>query len=288
MYFRERAARLEQERLEKKAEYRSYVSSAAVKLKYGDLEGAAALLSKVPNGQAPSSLEAAQTFGAVANWHMQAGRLKEAAFDYMSMIRAISSVDNSDLPSVSVNLLPAAAAVTYVGEQQSYEEIRRMAMDRFGSTHNGVVAEQTIKVCLLLPADGKTLQSLRSLVGTVEREIDQKSGVMGTDFHFTSWGCLAMALWNYRTGNFPKAAQWAERSLGLPDDNEARIASVLIVRAMIEKKTGQSERARASLAQGREAVQREFTTREWMHPKPPAQWFEWLNAALLLTEAEKV
>lgn len=295
MYFREKAARQEQarlrenaEHLRQKAELRERIARAAVRIKYGDLDEADKLLAEVPVEQTPSSLEAAQAFGAVADWHMKAGRLKEAASRYTSMIRAIASVDSSDLPSVSINLLPPAAAVTYAGDAQAYEEIRRMAIERFGATTNGVVAEQTLKACILLPADETTLRSLAPLAGVIERAIEQKEAPIGTDFHFTAWACFAMSLWNYRIGDFPKAVQWAERGLAFPKDNEARIASTLIVRAMIEQKSGQPANARASLAQGRDAVQKVFARNAWVKSKPPAYWFEWLNAALLLAEAERL
>ena len=108
---------------------------------------------------------------------------------------------------------------------------------------------------------------------------------MGTAHEFTAWGCFAMSLWNYRIGDFRQAAQWAERSLAFPKDNEARIASVLTVRAMIEQKLGQPANANASLAQARDTIQRAFAGNRWLASKPPVSWFEWLNAALLLTEA---
>lgn len=295
MYFREREARQEQarlrasaERLRERAELREQVAHAAVKVKYGDLAGADDLLAKVPIEETPSSLESSQAFGAVADWHMKAGRLKEAAARYSSMARAITSVDNSDLPAVSVNLLPAAAAVAYAGDLGAYEEIRRLAIERFGSTSHGVVAEQTLKTCILFPPDEKAIQALRPLAQIVEREIENKEGLIGTDFHYTAWACFGMALWNYRLGRFSDAGRWAERCLAFPKDNEARIASMLIVRAMIEWKSGQAEAARSSMAEGGGAVKTVFANNAWMKPKLAAQWFEWLHAALLRAEAERL
>jgi tetratricopeptide (TPR) repeat protein len=288
MFFRERAAKQEQARLRQIAEFRSIISQAAVRIKYGDFEGADKLLAGVPLEETPSSLEAANSFGAVADWHMKAGRLKEASSAYTAMVRAITSVDNSDLPGVSINLLPAAATVTYAGDVQTYEKIRRMAIERFGGTTNAVVAERTLKVCSLLPGDEKTLHALVPLAGIVEHAIEFREGQMGTAPEFTAWGCFAMSLWNYRIGDFRQAAQWAERSLAFPKDNEARIASVLTVRAMIEQKLGQPANANASLAQARDPMQRAFAGNRWLASTPPVSWFEWLNAALLLTEAERL
>lgn len=288
MFFRERAAKQEQARLRQTAEFRSLISQAAVRIKYGDFEGADKLLAGVPLEETPSSLEAANTFGAVADRRMKAGWLKEASLAYAAMVRAITSVDNSDLPEISINLLPAAATVTYAGDVQTYEEIRRMAIRRFGHTTNGVVAERTLKACSLLPADEESLHALEPLAGIVERAIESKEGQMGTEPAYTAWGCFAISLWNYRTGDFRKAVQWAEKSLAFPKDNQARIASVLTVRAMIEQKLGQPADARASLAQAREPIQKVFAGNGWLAPHPPVSWFEWLNAALLLTEAERL
>jgi serine/threonine protein kinase len=287
MYFREKAALEEETRLRAKAELREDIAHAAVKIKYGDLPGADKLLARVPINQTPSSLEAAQAFDAVANWHIHASRLSEASARYQSMIRAIASVDSSDLPEVSFNLLPAAASVAYAGGAQSYEELRQMAIQRFGSTTNSVVAERSLKACILLPADEKSLKALEGLAKMVERDIEQKQGTMGNDAHYTAWGCFALSLWNYRIGNLPKAAQWSARSLAFPNDNEARIASLQILNAMIERKLGHSNQAKVSLDQGRKTIQKVFAQGEWLKLRPPSYWFEWLNAALLLREADR-
>lgn len=295
MFLRERAARQEQtvlrenaERLREKAELRERIAHAAVKVKYEDFAGADELLAGVPVEQTPSSLEAAQTFGAVADWHRKGKRLAEAASRYTGMIRAMASVDNSDLPSVSVNLLPAAAAVASASGSQPYEELRRIAIDRFGATTNGVVGEQTLKVCVLLPADEKTLQACAPLAAVIESDIVEKKGVTGTDFHFTSWACFALSLWHYRLKDFPEAARWAEQSLGFPKDNEARVASTLILRAMIEQQMGRAAAAKDSLPQGGSRVREVFASGEWVTPQPPVRWFEWVHASLLLSEAERL
>jgi serine/threonine protein kinase len=295
MYFRERDARQEQarlresaERLREKAEIREQVAHAAVRMKYGDLAGADKLLATVPIEETPSSLESSKAFGAVAYWHIQAGRLDEAASRYSSMARAITSVDDSDLPEVSVNLLPAAAAVAYAGDMRAYEEIRHLAIERFGSTSNGVVAEQTLKTCILFPPDERMIQSLRPLAGIIERDIENKKGLIGTKFYYTAWACFAMSLWNYRLERFSEAERWAERCLAFPKDNEARIASILIVRAMIEWKSGQAGNARASMAAGGDEVRKILVNKTWVNPKSPSLWFEWLHAILLFSEAERV
>jgi len=289
MYFREKAARQEQVRLREKAEIRGLVAHAAVKIKYGDQAGADELLAKVPAGQTPSSLEAAQAFAAVAEWHVHAGRMSEAAARYTSMARAIASVDSSDLPSVSFNMLPAAAAVAYSGGAQPYDEVRRMAIERFGGTANLAVAEQTLKASLLLPADQKILKSLAPLARLVEKKTVPGRGVIGVDeAQFNGWVFFALSLAHYRAGEYRRADEWAEESLDFPTGNGARTASALIVRAMAEWRLGEHGNAHAALAQARAAVRDAFASDKWRYDASPAYWFDWVNAAVLLAEAEKL
>jgi serine/threonine protein kinase len=279
MYFQERAER-------QRAEYRELIAHAAVRIKYGDLAGADKLLAEVPFDQTPSSLEAAEAFSAVADWHMLAWQLPEAAARYSSMIRAIASIDNSDLPAVSINLLPATASVAFADGAQPYEEIRRMAINRFGSTSQQVVAEQTLKACLLLPADRETLQSLTPLANFLEQAVGHLEAK--NNGLFPGYVYFALALTHYRAGEYPQAAEWAKRCLDFPNKTDARTAAMLIVRAMIEQKQGQSTNARVSLAQGRAAVESAFAKKEWVTMPDHLYWVDWFNAAILLREAEQL
>ena len=286
MFFRERAARREEARLHQEADLREAVAYAAVKIKYNDLAGADKLLADVPVERTPSSLEAARAFGVVAYWNMQAGRMKEAAQRYTSMMRATGSADSSDLPTVSINVLPAAATVAYAEGNVAYEDVRRMIIERFSGTTNGVVAEQTLYSCTVLPADANTLQSMEPLARVVEHAIDDKEDLIGTDFHYTAWACLAMALWNYRLGDLNESAKWVAKGLAFPDDNGARVASTVILRAMIEQRTGKQAIARTSFIEGSAPVKKAFARNAWIMPKFPISWFEWIDAALLVKEAD--
>jgi serine/threonine protein kinase len=288
MFLQEKAAREEQARLRQKAELRERIANAAVKVSYGDLAGADALLSKVPIEQTFSSLEAANAFRIVADWHVHAGRMQAAAARFTSMIKALSSVDNSDLPSVSFNLLPVAAAVAYTEGRPGYEAIRQIAMQRFCGTANPQVAEQTLKGCLLMPADDQTVRSLAPLAGIVQRAIDSREGLIGTYPYNTAWACFAISLMDYRAGEFARAAEWAQRCLASPDNNEVRTATMGIVLAMIEQRSGQPDRARATLEWARRPVDAAMRDDKWENGEWPLFWFDWINASILLKEAEQL
>jgi len=286
MFFQERAERQKAEAAGHKAELREKIAHAAVRIEYRDLAGADKLLAEVPIDQTPSSLEAAKAFGAAAYWHLTASRFTEAAARYTSMFLATASTDNSDLPTVSTNLLPAAATVAYAGGPDAYEEIRRMAIERFGATGNGGVAQETMEACLLMPADQKALQSLAPMASFLEKA-DADGRLVRTP-QFSAWVFFTLSLFHYRTGEYAKAADWAQRFLTLKTKNDVRTASMLVVHAMIEQKLGQTPEAQTSLAQGRAAVEAAFANQTWLTPPKGASWFDWVNAAVLLREAERL
>ena len=60
------------------------------------------------------------------------------------------------------DLLPADVTTCEVGDWARYEQVRRVALDRFGSTRNPIVAEQILKACTLRPAAPATRARPRS------------------------------------------------------------------------------------------------------------------------------
>ncbi|HEY8902110.1 MAG TPA: serine/threonine-protein kinase, partial [Chthoniobacterales bacterium] len=284
MFFRERTALKEEAKLRLDAEYRETIAHAAVRLKYDDFKGADALLSNVPVDRTPPSLEAAQTFSAVARWHVQAGRIDQAASRFASESRALSSIDSSDLPAISFEVLPAAAAFAYTHDGHAYDEVRRMAIERFGATSNPAVAEQTLKACLIQPADPALLKALAPLAKLLENTLLQDRDA--DRIISIAWSSFAMSLWCYRNGDLDDAEIWAGKYLVSPKTCPAGIASALIIRAMIEQKKGNGEEARELLAREGAVVQKMFSSGDWK--KDATFWFDWLNAAVLQAEAERL
>lgn len=288
LFLREKAAREEQARLRQRAELRELITRAAVRIQYGDLETADKLLEDVPVEQTPSSLEAVEAFGTVGEWHMEAGRFKEAASRLTAMAHAIADVDSSDVPNVSLRVLPAAAILAYIGEAQLYEDLRRMAVQRFDTTANPVVAEEMLKACLLLPADNATLRTLEPMAGIVQRAIESKQGLTGKDPNHTAWAYFSLSLIDFRRGEYSKAHDLAERCLKIPNRHEARTSLMLIVRAMIEHRSGEPAKAVASLAAARPAVEAFFATRSRFKVGDSVSWVNWICASVFLSEAERL
>ncbi len=279
-------ARSNESLLRQKAEYQSLVSQAAVLIRYGNREGADKLLAMVPVESTPPTLEAASTYGNVADWHLMAGRWKEAGVRYSSLVRAVSNVDESDNDSVSRNLLFGSAATCFTEDVAAYESIRSLALDRFANSSHPVVAEQILKVCLLLPATEQERGRLGLLADVLSKALDTPGSIVSLDPHLRAWSCFSMSLMEFRKGNDQSAAAWAERCLSSPRKNPAREASARIILAMGEYQAGREGEARALLNQvSSDVIQ---------HSQPPlnygdddqGSWHAWLTARILLREAE--
>jgi len=293
LYVREREVSEEQgrlranaESLQQAAERRGLVSQAALSISYGNVPEADRLLAQVPLAETPSSLEAANCYRVVADWHFASGRTAEAAERYSSLARAIAGIDPSDNDSISRNLLPAAAALCFTGNVGEYERIRALALERFSNTTHPIVAEQVLKTCLLLPANEEILGKLRPLEVIVEAAVDDMGKVLGGNEHLAGWSCFAMALARYRNGDDAAATAWANRGIAIRLDNPARLASMHIVLAMVEQRGGRTGNARAFFLQAAGPVM-EKTSAENVAQAGNDQgfWYDWVNARILLREA---
>jgi hypothetical protein len=292
MFFLERASSEEQSRLRGIAEaaladveLRGRVSQAAVMINYGNLAEADKLLAEVPVAQTPSSLEAAESFRKVAEWHLSADRRDDAARRYSAFARAISTVDSPDTDSVSRDLLPAAAILCSSGDAGGYDRLREFVLDRFAETTHPVVGEQTLKICLLRPANEETLRRLRPLVGIVSAAVDAKDGIVAGNAHLTAWSCFALALAEYRDGNDARAAQWASRCIASPQKNPSRVASAHTILAMIEQRAGRTGNAKAFLNMATGPVMEKTGAKLAGGGNDQGFWYDWVNAGILHREA---
>ena len=300
MFLRESEARREQARLRgdaeearsveanlrAHAEAREACAQAAVKLSYGQIEEADRLLAAIPTDLAPSSLEAAEVYRQVGNWHREAGRIQPAADRFTALAASISSVDRSDLNKISSDLLPAAVTTCEVGDWARYEQVRRVALDRFGSTRNPIVAEQILKACTLRPAAPATMAEIAILGAFLENAVgpeglNQGGGENG------AWHCYSLSLWHYRRDEPAPAIRWAELSLQRSMEDKARVTCVRLLLAMARHRSGETEQARMLLADSAKPIRALLgPSGKWsadIHP-----WVDWMNAHILLKEAEAV
>lgn len=298
LFFRERAALQEQARLRGEAEAartvetklrghaeaREACAQAAVKLSYGQIEQADQLLAAIPTSMAPSSLEAADVYRKVGEWHRKAGRIQQAAERFTALAGSISSVDRSDLYKISSDLLPAAVATCEVGDWSRYEQVRRVAIERFGTTQNPIVAEQILKACTLHPADPATMEEIATLGAFLESSV----APIGVHHHHddgAAWQSYSLALWHHRRGDPEQTIRWGEESLRRSMTTEPRVACVRLLIAMAHHRAGKIQEARILLKEAAQPVltRRESTEGLW---SDDIEWVDWMNAHILLKEAQ--
>lgn len=298
LLLREKQARTEQERLRSAAELarsnermlrelaetRGVISQAAVKLSYDDAEGAASMLEAVPLDQIPPSLEAADTYRAVGEWYVRSGDWEGAARAFTGLTESLISVDPTDSDNVSRNLLNTAAALCMVEDDEAYERFRRLAISRFGETNQPVVAEQIVKSTLIRPAGEEVMAVARNLELVILKSHERIDGPTATNNELRGWGYVALALLHYRSGEYERALQWCERGMASVDESTALSLTARIIKAMSEDRLGHTGDAKEQIEIAAPVVRRRLA--KPLDGNSGGYWFDWVNAGVLLREAE--
>lgn len=273
-------------KLRTEAEAREACVQASVKLFYDHYEDADRLIDAIPLDLIPPSLESAETFRKLGEWHRKSGRIALAAKRYFALAQSMSSVDLSDLHQVSSQLLPAAVASCAVNDGRSYEKIRQVALERFRFTQEPIVAEQMIKACLLRPADQETMQKIGTLATFLESSIGPAAEMI-PHLDSAAWHCYSMALWHHRRQDADKTMYWAKLSLQKSKEQPARITCVELLWAMSLQRQGETTQARELLATSasRLTAKKNQTSGQWSEDL--GDWVDWTNAYLLFLEAQQ-
>ncbi len=298
MYLREQRARATQERLRvdaeaaraneaalrEQAERRELVAQAAVRLSHGDFAGADELLARVPFDQAPLSLEAAQTYMKTGEWHVLAGRWREATDRFATQALVLPNVDPSDSDAISITLLPAVAMLSWTEDTTRCAVVRATALERFGDTSRPVVAEQVLKACLLTPSPPELVAHVRVLADRLERSVIEGHAELANNRSRLAWSCFALGLVHYRQGEPAAARAWTLRCLDEAGVNLSRDASARCLLALAETALGEREQAGLQLARARAGIDSAFAD-ELRLGNVNSFWFDWVNARVLLREA---
>ncbi|MBK1834807.1 serine/threonine protein kinase [Roseibacillus ishigakijimensis] len=304
MFLSEREARQEQSRLRKiaeearrlasqalanemvlrrQAEHRDLVAQAAFQLSLGERSKAESLLSRIPLAEIPPSLEAANTYRTLGEWHFNEARWKEAAKSFAGLARTLSDINPADSEQISRHLLPAAAALCSTGADAEYEVFREMAVARFGDSADVHVAEQVLKATLLRPANERLLAAITPLANLVENHL-RTEAPSPENSEIYAWRHLSLCLHSYRRDQPADAAAWGREGLRFAGEKTSRDASLHFLLAMTASRSGQSAEARSHFQEGRRLIAKESTT-ETMTNNADGYWFDWINASLLREEA---
>jgi serine/threonine protein kinase len=270
-------AEQQQVKLRIEAENRERITQAAFLISRGQVADADALVDKVT--ELEPSLEAESVLRTLGEWHALQGHWDQAANRFHLLLEADQS-DNSW--TITQDLLMAGPIQIERGDIQGYERFRRAAIARFTGATDPVLAERTMKISLLVPADIPVMKSLEPLA---QLSADSMTST-NQDQIMASWRCISLSLMAYREGYTPTSEMWCEKCLDYPENNPARIATAHIIQSMACYQLGESDKAKVELEQGRKLVETEFTNGLSAGNGGLGFWFDWLFARILLHEAE--
>jgi tetratricopeptide (TPR) repeat protein len=270
-------ARANEAELRRQAEVREKITQAALLVSQDRLNEADNLLDGISLAQ--PTVEGAAVFRAVGEWHALENRWKKAADRFGALLR-INQLDGWDV--CTLDYLECGPSLIELGDIDGYERFRQAAISRFAGTQFPV-ADRIVKICLLLPADKKVMDSLNPLTQVTEKSFTDADAA--GDIFRASWRAVSLALLEYRRGDYAGAVDWSRRCLAYPENNAPRSATARIILAMSLQHLQQTDEARSELAKGRDAVETKFENALDRGIAEQGFWFDWVFARILLREA---
>jgi eukaryotic-like serine/threonine-protein kinase len=169
-----------------------------------------------------------------------------------------------------------------IGDLAGYQRQCQLALQRFGSETNPVIARRIALSCLTQPPRSEDMSTVERLV-----EISVKQGHDYREF--------AKGLFEYRQGRFATAVEWLEQALK-KREFPGRDAQAWAILAMAQHQLKNFEAARAALAKAKSAAEKvskpdpgEFDDQGWYRTDYAKDWYNWLvnqGIQIFLHEAE--
>jgi serine/threonine protein kinase len=200
---------------------------------------------------------------------------KEAADDFSAVLQ-FNAADDAD--TIGLDLLRYGPVLIKSGDMKKYRQFGRETIVRFAGTSDPIMAERVCRACLLLSVDKETLRELSGFYTLASSKINN---FPNTDTE--RWACTSLALFDYRRGNYAKAAEWT--SITLTGNFETYLAVAHIIRALSLQKLGQGAAGQDDFVKGRAAIN-EMSAKEAVIESQGFDSFDWLFGRILLREAE--
>jgi len=284
-------ARASESRRRIEAEASAKIARAAVLITREKLIEADQLVEGIPVSMIQPSLEAASVFRDLACWDVVQGRWKEASDRFLKKLQLADQVDKSDLTDKATRDLPAiATALLMAGNFADYQKLIREAAIRFAKTDNPIAAEHILKISTFLPTETNTLVLLAPLEQLAENSLVDEESAGGESQCMLAWRAIAVSMFYYRSGNFPSATYWAQRSLDYADGTTTRVAMSHAVLAMAAHHMNPAD-GDAELETARAIVDAKFPTHTigigGIGNDGSGFWNDWIVASLLYQEADR-
>jgi hypothetical protein len=202
----------------------------------------------------------------------------------------VNQVDQAELNVVATtDLLVAQPLLIEAGDIAGYERTRKMALTRLAGTPFAGAAEQLLKTSLLLPADEsimKMMPPLEQLIVDSLKDYDPKKN--DNSWILASWRTFALALLEYRRGNFTASMNWLTKCSAYFDQTPSCIASAHILRSMNQFQLGDAAQAKAELKIGQEMVENRFRNKLELGDNKTGRLGGWIMARIFLHEAQSL
>jgi hypothetical protein len=279
-------ARANEMQLRQKAEAREKVTQAGVLASHHKMQEADDLLEQVPAELFSPSLEATTVFRDLGVWNTLQGRWKQAA-DRFSVLVQVNQVDKSDQTERATgDLLLAAPLLIEAGNLAGYDRMRRMELVRLSGTTNLIAAEQLLKTSLLVPAEPSTMTMLEPLAKVLTDSLASNDPAINDRAYSAAWRSLALALLEYRRGNFSAAEDRLQECSRYLGQAPSCAATTHILLGMVWTRLGKTHAAEAELKLGREPVEDVFAKKLEMSDSKSGYLAGWLMARIFLREAD--
>jgi tetratricopeptide (TPR) repeat protein len=262
------AARANERQLRLQAEAREKIARAEAFVRNGSPEEADKAMRTISllldDMNAPG---AAAIYFSLGDWRARQGQWQEAATNYFR-----SLAGRPDDFEASHWLAPVLAQT---GDAQSYEQLRRRMLARFGKTTDPVTAERIVTDCLILPWSGPELERLGEIA----------DAALSAGSNHPAWNSIQFAkgLAEYRSGHLAGAVDWLQAPLREQGRDLARDVEAYMVLAMAQHRQGYPGYARDALTTGLGLAARlpssDNDLKDWKG------WNDWVVAQALMREA---
>jgi len=294
LFLKERDARASEARLRRDAELREKSSHIAVLVTQRRFDEADEILGDVPLNK--PSIEVAAELRALGDWHAVNGRWQKAAARLGTLVHE-DQLDGPDL--MASDKLRLAAALLKAGDRRGYEQLRQTVIATFAPASDAT-AYSIVKIGALLPPEPAMLQSLVSGAEPFAAKFPTEAELRPNPVHAAQWS-EALALLEYRRGNFDSAIGWCGRCQGYPLYDASMIATTLIIKAMSDWRTDHYWAAVVDWTEAYELIQAESRNGIKMGTSPSSifpgasapeylesSWFDWAIANLLMHECDEM
>lgn len=286
LFFKEREAReravaaeQQQTRLRHESEIREKITYASLLVSKDKFEEADRLLNDIDLAQ--PSVEGAALFRAVGEWHALHGRWPEAA-NRLSRLMRVNQLDGWDF--ATLDALRIGPALIEHGDIATFDRFREEAIARFIGDSSCPFPDRVVKISLLVPANQHVLATL-SRASEANLKSYNEAEAAGDVFQ-SSWRALSLGLWEYRRGNFAKAAEWTQKCIACPEFNAPRTTTARLILALSLHALGREAEAHAELAAATELIESKLKPLTDRGTPIQGFWFDNAFVRILRREAE--